>query len=114
MRVISHKFPTFLPMTQTVKTSAFEKIYAFLHTARAWLPCSTPKDPESPSFARKIVVNFVESVDYRPRDPIIDITTTSVYESLCSEFASYNDGGAWFKDICRESAIMGVVTDFYQ
>ena len=95
-----------------VKTSAFEEIYTSLHTARAPLTCSIPNDPESPNFVRDIVVNFVESLDYRPRDPISDIRTT--YESLCSEFASYNDGGAWFKALCRESSTMGVVRDFYQ
>ena len=74
------------------KTSAFEEIYPSLHTARASLTCSTPNDPESHNFIRDIIVNFVECQDYRPRDPITDIRTT--YESLCSEFASYNDGGA--------------------
>ena len=60
-----------------VKTSAFEEIYTSLHTARASLTCSIPNDPESPNFVRDIVVNFVESLDYRPRDPISDIRTIS-------------------------------------
>ena len=91
-----------------VKTSAFEEIYASLSTAS--LPRPTPNDPGSPNFVRDIVVNFVESLGYRPRDPITDIRTT--YESLCSEFAPYDDGGAWFKALCRESSTMGVVRNF--
>ena len=110
MQIISHKFPTFLPMI--VKTSDFEEIYTSLDKARASLPCSTPDDPKSLNFVRDIVVNFVESLDYRPRDPITDITTT--YESLCSEFASYNDGSAWFKTLCRESSSWAVVKYLYQ
>ena len=100
----------------TVKTFAFKEIRVSPHTACTSLPCSTPNDPESPNFkfVRDIVVNFVESLesDYRPRDPSTDIRTT--YESLCSEFASYNDGGAWFKTLCREASTMGVVRYFYQ
>ena len=80
MRVISHKFPTFLPII--VKTSDFEEIYASL-------PCSIPDDSDSLNFVRDIVVNFVESLDYRRRDPILDITTT--YESLRSEFTSLSE-----------------------
>ena len=95
-----------------VKASASEEIYASLDKTRALLPSSTPDNPESLNLVRNIVVNFIESLDCRRRDPIRDITTA--YESLCSEFASYNDGGAWFKAICRESASMGVVRDLSQ
>ena len=103
--------PNFLPMT--ARTSAFEEIYASPSTPHASLPCSTPNDSASLNFIRRIVANFVEGLDYCPsrRDPIVDIRTT--YESVCSEFASYNDGGAWFEAFCRDSSSAGVVRDFY-
>ena len=98
------------------RTSAFEEIYAFPSTAHASLPCSTHNDSGFLNFVRQIVASFVEGLDYRPptrsRDPIADIRT--IYESVCSEFASYNDGGAWFEAFCRESSSVGVVRDFYQ
>ena len=95
-----------------VKASDPGDLYASPSTLTS-LPCQLTSNDRVP-FIRTIVAKFVEDLEYHsPKDEFIKEITT-VYQSMCTEFSAYNDGGEWFQALCLTASAYGEVAYFFQ
>ena len=95
-----------------IKTSDPGDLYASPSTLTS-LPCQLTSNDRVPVI-RKIITKFVEDLEYHsPKGELIK-EIRMIYQSLCTKFSAYNNGGEWFQALCLGASTCGKVTDFFQ